>query len=371
MIGALVHPHASARPGSTYSARVARLAAASRRSAVPVTRVARPGFAAVDVAQPPRPVAERLGPEARALGGGGRRRAGRADGRAAGSRRSSTSTAAWAPSSRRTSTATTTPTRAASSRSATLDWSLLADGRGGAARARRGAAGVGATAGARGLKVWKDLGLGVRDAAARSCCPAIRGWGRSGRPRRARPPGGDPHRGSARVLPAASTTTTSASRSSSATPSGRSASRGCRATSELLESLRGARRRAPRDDVHRRARRLRARRTSARVDAHAGRAPEPPRRPLGAHRRARPAAARGARACCARHPDRVLFGTDSFPPYRERLPAPLPLRSRPPTSTSRTGPSRTIRGRRDAGASRARAAGAAPARGLRGQRAAD
>ncbi len=194
------------------------------------------------------------------------------------------------------------------------DWSLLADGRGGVSRivaALRAAH----AAGARGLKVWKDLGLGVRDAAGALVLP------------------GDPRLGEVWAacgelgLPVVIHTADPLAffqpvdehnerlEELSAHPEWSFCEPGLPSWDELLESFEalvaahrgttfvGAHVASCAEDLGR-VERMLAEHPNLHVDLSA-RMSELGRQP------------RAARRLLCRHPDRVLFGTDSFPPDRE------------------------------------------------------
>ena len=190
------------------------------------------------------------------------------------------------------------------------------------ARRRRARLRDGVAAGARGLKVWKLLGLRARDprgtlVAGRRPAPgpAVGGG------RRARRPGHDPRRRPDRLLRARSTRATSAGRSSASTRTGTSGRRGppgrpgprrVPAVRRAHRRPRGGRRPPPGDDVHRRPRRLRRRGPRAGVgDPRA--LPELQRGPRGADRASSGRQPYTARAFIERWSDRVLFGTDMAP----------------------------------------------------------
>ena len=204
-------------------------------------------------------------------------------------------------------------------------------------------------AGARGLKVWKDLGLGVTDDARR--VPAARRPASRrpvGRGRRARPAGAHPHCRSGRVLGAARRHERAHRGARRRTPSGRSPTRASRAGSGCSTRFEAIVAAHPAHDVHRRARLL-VRRGPGPGGPDAVGLPEPALRPVRADRRARPPAAR-------REP------ADRAPPRPRRCSAPTSSRrpgrptsgtgasSRPRTSTSPTAATRTP-GRRGAGTS--------------------
>ena len=222
----------------------------------------------------------------------------------------------WGDELRPTSTATTvrTPGGSSPSASSTGRCSREPDGDG-AARRRRCA--TAPRRGARGLKVWKNLGLTVRDGAGASCCPTTP---RGARPRargRARPAGAHPHRRPDRVLRPARRAQRAARRAAGQPGLVVRRPRGAPDVRPAADGARGPRAGDARDHVHRRARGLRRR------------GPRPGRRLLDAAPNYTSTSAGGwpssarqprrTRRLVEAFPDRVLFGTDIYPLTDEAL----------------------------------------------------